>query len=216
MKNGPATILLSYLCVILSPNPNVWSRHNLLFLIHNFCIFQIIYKLYFFMSSLITEPHWEKSLPPQDKWSLGWQSTSLKYNLMQSNHNNLIINTLIEFYCHTYNSLLVALPAPPAFLFWQHQRVVLQWKQTEINKNMYINHFIIDYLGILIFSVKLIDILIYSLKSWKLRRCTYRARHCSRYEGNGKCGFFGFIPFTQKALASLIVVPVHGWEGHVS
>lgn len=59
-------------------------------------------------------------------------------------------------------------------------------------------------------------VLIYRLKIWVLCRCTYRARHCSRYEGNGKRGFSGVIPLTQPALALLVVVPIHGWEGHVS
>lgn len=53
-------------------------------------------------------------------------------------------------------------------------------------------------------------------KNWTLCRCTYRARCCSRHEGDGKSGFSGVIAFTQPALALLIVVPVHCWEGHVS
>lgn len=47
-------------------------------------------------------------------------------------------------------------------------------------------------------------------------RCTYRARHRSWYKGDGKGGFSGVRALTQPALALLVVVPVHGWEGHVS
>lgn len=64
--------------------------------------------------------------------------------------------------------------------------------------------------------VKIINILIYMLKSYMLRRCTYRARHRSGYEGYSKRGFSGVVPFTQPTLALLIVVPVYGREGHVS
>lgn len=70
-----------------------------------------------------------------------------------------------------------------------------------------------------IFNCQLLTVrwvLIYRLKSWVICKCTYRARHRSRYEGNGKCRFSGVISFTQQALALLIVVPIHGWEGHVS
>lgn len=46
--------------------------------------------------------------------------------------------------------------------------------------------------------------------------CTYSARNRSRYEGHRERWFRGVVSLTQPALALLVVVPVHGWKGHVS
>lgn len=44
---------------------------------------------------------------------------------------------------------------------------------------------------------------------------THRTWRSSGHEGDGESGLPGFVPLSQKALAPLIVVPVHCWEGHI-
>ena len=55
---------------------------------------------------------------------------------------------------HNYNSLLVALPAPAAFLFWQHQKVTLQWPQSERKRWELTKQWIAVYLRSVMFPVK--------------------------------------------------------------
>lgn len=74
-----------------------------------------------------------------------------------------------------------------------------KWMETGVSKKQLTVHVLTE-----MFSVK--------FSCW----CAYRARHSSRNECDAESGFSGIVVFTQPALALLIVVPVHGWEGYVS